>query len=66
MITVLENIDCKTKPIALIAVEIPQQAMGKARREELQRKAGSRLLKIELELYSHKKQKNRLSILKRF
>ena len=32
-----------TKPIALIVVEIPQQAMDKARREELQRKAGSRL-----------------------
>jgi len=30
-------------PIALIAVKIPQQALGKARREELQRKAGSRL-----------------------
>ena len=34
-----------TKPIALIEAEIPQQAMAKARREELQRKAGSRLLK---------------------
>ena len=32
--------------LALIVVEIPQQAWGKAWREELQRKAGSRLLKI--------------------
>lgn len=36
--------DLKTKSLALMVVEIPQQAMGKARREELQRTAGSRLL----------------------
>jgi hypothetical protein len=33
--------------LALIAVEIPQQTIGKTWREELSRKAGSRLLKIK-------------------
>ena len=42
----LLKLDSKTKSLALMVVEIPQQAMGKARREELQRTAGSRLLKI--------------------
>lgn len=40
----MENILMMTNPIALIAVEIPQQALDKVGREELQRKAGSRLL----------------------
>ncbi|WDF47845.1 hypothetical protein PQ459_05035 [Chryseobacterium sp. KACC 21268] len=40
----LTKCDSKTKSLALIAVEIPQHAMEKVRREELQRKAGSRLL----------------------
>ncbi|MBP6575982.1 MAG: hypothetical protein KA232_02080 [Chryseobacterium sp.] len=37
-----------TNPIALIAVEIPQQALDKVGREELQRKAGSRLQRFNV------------------
>lgn len=38
-----ENVNLPWKPIALIAVKMPQQALDKEWREELQRKAGSRL-----------------------
>ncbi len=44
----MENILMMTNPIALIAVEIPQQALDKVGREELQRKAGSRLQRFNV------------------
>ena len=47
----MENIFMMTNPIALIAVEIPQLAMARARREELQRKAGSRLQRFKVFLF---------------
>ncbi len=48
----MENILMMTNPIALIAVEIPQQALRQAQDrlacEELQRKAGSRLQRFNV------------------
>jgi len=41
-----------TNPIVLIEAEIPQQEMAKARREELQRKAGSRLRRFKVFLFN--------------